>query len=140
MNKEDLVWYDRKRHLGLPLSFTKYYIDGDRFFVESGFFTTNIDEILFYRIRDISVKITLGQKIFGVGSITLTSSDKTNPILELKNVKDPRKVKEIFHEKVEAMKDKKRIRVGEILEDNENCNHDDYDYMDDDDDDEYSMN
>ena len=111
MNKEDLVWYDRKRHLGLPLSFTKYYIDGDRFFVESGFFTTNIDEILLYRIRDISVKITLGQKIFGVGSITLTSSDKTNPILELKNVKDPRKVKEIFHEKVEFINGSLIIRT-----------------------------
>lgn len=139
MNKEDMIWYDRKRYFGLPISFTKYYIKNDRFFLETGLLTTKIDEILLYRIRDISVKITLGQKIFGVGTITLTSSDKTNPVLELKNIKHPRDVKEIFHEHVEAMKDKKRMRVGEILEDGDHCDYD-HDHNAFYDDDEYTDN
>ncbi len=116
MKKEDCIWYDRKRHLGLPLSFTKYYIYDDRLFVESGFFTTKIDEILLYRIRDISLKITLGQKMVGVGCVTVVSSDKTLPVLDLKNIKKPREVKEILHKVVEEMKEKKNIRVGEMMD------------------------
>lgn len=125
MKKEDCVWYDRKRHLGLPISFTKYYIHKDRFFIEEGLFTTNINEILLYRIRDVSVKMNLGQKIFGVGTITLVSSDKTLPTLEVKNIKNPRDVKEIIHEEVERMKESKRIRVGEVLEDHDHMDMDD---------------
>jgi len=129
MNKNECTWYDRKRHLGLPISFTKYYIKDDRFFLETGFFTTKINEILLYRIRDVSVKITLWQKIFGVGTVTLISSDKTLPTLDVKNIKSPRNVKEILHEEIERMKDEKRIRVGEILDadaafDDGHCHHD----------------
>ena len=60
MKKKECIWYDRTRHLGLPISFSKFYIQGHRLFIERGFFTTHIDEILLYRIRDFSVKITLG--------------------------------------------------------------------------------
>lgn len=130
-NKADMIWYDRKRHLGLPISFTKYYVNGDRFFLETGFFTTHIDEILLYRIRDISVKMTLGQKIFGVGTITITSSDKTHPTLEIKNIKHPRDVKEMFHKNVEEMRDKKRMRVGEVLDDGDldhDHDHDNFEF------------
>lgn len=118
MKKEECVWYDRKRHFGLPISFTKYYIKDDRFFLERGLLTTHIDEILLYRIRDLSVEINLGQKIFGVGTITVKSTDKTLPELDVKNIKRPREVKEIFHKSVEAMRDKKNMRVSEIVEGN----------------------
>ena len=119
MKKKESIWYDRTRHLGLPISFSKFYIQGDRLFIERGFFTTNIDEILLYRMRDLSVKITLGQKLFGVGTVTVISSDKTNPTLELTNIERPREVKEILHKSIEEMKDKKRIKIGEILEDHD---------------------
>lgn len=126
MKKEDYTWYDRKRHLGLPISFTKYYINEDRFFLETGFFTTNIDEILLYRIRDLSVSISLWQRIFGVGTIKIISSDKSLPSLDVINIKHPREVKEIIHKEVEKMKDSKRIRVGEILDDHDHCDVDDF--------------
>ena len=127
MKKSECTWYDRKRHFGLPISFTKYYIHEDRFFNETGLFTTKIEEILLYRIRDISLKINLGQKIFGVGTIEIVSSDKTMPTLEIKNIKHPRDVKEIIHQEVERMKDSKRIRVGELLDDHDQCDLDQYD-------------
>ena len=112
----NIIWQDRKRYFGLPISFTKYSIGDDRLFVETGFFTTKIDEVLQNRIRDISLTITLGQKLFGVGTVTVYSSDKSIPSLELKNIRKPREVKEILHKEVEAMKMKKRMRVNEILD------------------------
>ena len=111
----EYFWKDRKRYLGLPLSFTRYALSHDRLFLSIGFFSVKDDDILLYRIRDISVKRTLWQRLFGVGSITIQSSDKTHPSLELKNVKDPMRVKELLHDLVEEMKEKRRMRFGEIL-------------------------
>lgn len=111
----EYFWKDRKRYFGLPLSFTRYALSDDRLFLSIGFISVKDDDILLYRIRDISVKRTLWQRIFGVGTITVQSSDKTHPTLELKNVKDPMRVKELLHDLVEEMKMKRRMRFGEIL-------------------------
>lgn len=113
----DLLWSDRSRILGLPITFTKYGISEDRIFCEKGLLNMKFEEILLYRVRDISMKITLGQRIFGVGSILLQSSDKTAPTLEIKNIKHPREVKEMLHLQVEEVKVQRRMRFGEILED-----------------------
>ena len=120
MGKKDsvhLLWSDRSRILGLPITFTKYRISEDRIFCEKGLLNMKFEEILLYRVRDISMKITLGQRIFGVGSILLQSSDKTAPVLEIKNIKNPREVKEMIHEQVEEVKVQRRMRFGEVLED-----------------------
>lgn len=114
-------WSDRKRVFGMPLSFTRYALSEDRLFLETGLLNTRCEEILLYRVRDISLSITLGQRLFGVGTVTIQSSDKTMPVLELKNIKAPRDTKEEIHRAVEAMKLTRRMRVGEILSDS----HDD---------------
>lgn len=124
-NSIKTLWSDRSRILGMPITFTKYAMSEDRIFRETGLLSIHFEEILLYRVRDISMKITLGQRIFGVGSILLQSSDKTAPILELKNVKDPRTVKEMIHRQVEEIKLQRRMRVGEILDDP--TNDDDFD-------------
>ena len=110
-------WSDRSRIFGLPVTFTKYSMSDDRIFCEKGLLNMRFEEILLYRVRDISMKITLGQRIFGVGSILLQSSDKTAPVLEIKNVKNPRQVKEMIHQQVEQVKEQRRMRFGEVLED-----------------------
>ena len=111
----EYFWKDRKRYLGLPLSFTRYALSHDRLFLSVGFISVKDDDILLYRIRDISVKRTLWQRLFGVGTVTVQSSDKTHPTLELKSVKDPMRVKETLHDLVEEMKQKRRMRFGEIM-------------------------
>ena len=111
------LWKDRKRYFGLPLSFTRYLLSEDRLFISVGFLNIKDDEILLYRVRDIDTSRTLWQRIFGVGTITVASSDKTMPTLVLQNVKDPVFVKELIHKQVEEMKIKRRVRFGEIMTD-----------------------
>ena len=111
------LWSDKKRILGMPISFTTYSLSDDRLFVDKGLVRLQSDEILLYRVRDLSVSQTLGQRIFGVGSIIVQSSDKTSPVLEIRNIKTPFDVKELLHQHVEKMKLERRMRVGEILED-----------------------
>ena len=108
------LWKDRKRHLGLPLSFTRYQLSEDRLFVSVGFLNIKDDEVLLYRVRDIDTQRSLWQRICGVGTVTVMSSDKTMPTLVLKNIKGPLMVKELIHNQVEEMKIQRRVRFGEI--------------------------
>ena len=109
------LWKDRKRYFGLPLSFTSYSLSDDRLFISVGFLNIKDDEILLYRVRDIDTSRSLWQRIFGVGTVTVMSSDKTMPTLVLQNVKDPIFVKELIHTQVEEMNIQRRVRVGEIM-------------------------
>ena len=70
---------------------------------------------MLYRVRDLQLTMTLGQRIFGVGTICVVSSDKSLPHLDLINVKDPRNVKELIHRSVEEAKDKRRMRTMEVM-------------------------
>ena len=111
----EYLWKDRKRWLGMPITFTRYALSEDRLFVSVGFLNIKDDEILLYRVRDIDTQRSLWQRIFGVGTVTVVSSDKTMPNLVMKNVKDPVFVKELLHKQVEEMKIKRRVRLGEIM-------------------------
>ena len=116
------LWKDRKRYLGMPLSFTRYALSEDRLFLSVGFLNIKDEEILLYRIRDINTSRTLWQRIFGVGTISVVSSDKTLPTLVMKNVKHPIEVKELLHRQVEEMKINRRVHLGEIM--SSGCDHD----------------
>ena len=109
------LWKDRKRYFGLPLSFTRYALSEDRLFLSVGLLSIKDDDVLLYRVRDIDLERRLFQRLFGVGTVTVMSSDKSMPTLVLKNVKDPIMVKELIHKQVEEMKIKRRVRVGEIM-------------------------
>ena len=114
----EYLWKDRKRYLGMPLSFTRYALSEDRLFLSVGFFSIKDEEVLLYRIRDINTSRTLWQRLFGVGTISVVSSDKTMPTLVLKNIKKPLYVKELLHRQVEEMKIRRRVRLGEVVTDN----------------------
>ena len=114
MSNISYIWHDRKRYFGMPISFTRYALSEDRLFLSVGFLNIKDDEVLLYRVRDITTSRTLWQRLFGVGSVSVVSSDKTMPTLVLKNIKRPMEIKELLHRQVEEMKIRRRVRVGEI--------------------------
>lgn len=111
------LWKDRKRYLGMPISFTRYRLSENRIFCETGCFNLKEEEILLYRVRDLELKRSFGQRLCGVGTICVHSSDKTTPHLDLKNVKHPREVKELIYQTVENAKDARRMRTMEVMDD-----------------------
>ena len=121
----ELVWKDRKRYLGMPLSFTRYALSEDRLFLSVGFLSIKDDEILLYRVRDITTSRSLWQRLFGVGTVTVMSSDKTMPTLQMKNIRNPVAVKEMLHNQVEEMKIRRRVRLGEIMTTGQESDDDD---------------
>jgi len=113
----DLIWKDKKRTLfGLPLSFTHYELDEERLFIRSGLFTQTEDEVRLYRILDITLKRTLWQRIWGLGTIHCCSSDATLKEFDIKSVKQPREVKELLSTNIEAQRVKKHVYQREILD------------------------
>ncbi len=109
--EQTYLWSDRKRFLGMPLTFTRYALSEDRLFVSQGFLNLTDEEVLLYRVRDVTTSRSLMQRLLGVGTVTVLSSDKTQPTLVLKNVKDPIAFKELLHKQVEKMKDKRRTQM-----------------------------
>ena len=115
MEGPNYLWKDRLRHFVLPLSFTRYRLSEDRLLCEKGFFNVNCDEVLLYRVKDMRLTMTLAQRIFGVGTICVISSDASIPHLDLINIKHPRMVKELLHKQIEETKEKHRMRPMEIM-------------------------
>lgn len=130
MSQINFVWSDRKRYFGLPISFTKYRLSEDRLFRETGLLNTKEEEVLLYRVRDLELNISLFQRIFGVGTICVHSSDKTSAHLDVMNVKNPREVKELIYQNVEAAKEKRRMRTTELLSDEQMDSGEDLDNCD----------
>lgn len=121
----NILWNDRKRYFGLPISFTKYSLSEDRLFVETGLLNLEQNEVRLYRILDLQLKRSLGQRIFGVGSIIVTSSDKSLGKFEIKNVKDSANVKEMLSVQVEQQREAKRVVGREFMGNDADMDDDD---------------
>ena len=122
----ELIFKQRKRNwCGLPWSFTIYSFDEERIFIEKGVFTKQEDEVRLYCVLDISLTRSFGQRIFGMGTIKIDSSDKTMKCFELKNIKNAKEVKEQLSQLVEEERQRKRITGREYMSDHEHDGYDD---------------
>lgn len=113
------IYEERKRLLffGLPWTFTKYTLNPKKLLINTGLLTSVENEILLYRVMDITVKRSLMQKIFRLGSIQVISSDKTCPNLEIKNIRNVTQFREALSEYIEESRRQYRMRAGEIIDD-----------------------
>ena len=61
---EKILWQDKKRTLfGLPLSFTTYIITEEKLLIQSGFLNKKEEEVRLYRILDLTLRRSLGQRL-----------------------------------------------------------------------------
>lgn len=110
------VWSSKKRWVlfGLPFTFTKYTLTKEKILVDSGFLNKTEEEVRLYRVLDLTLKRSLGQRIFGLGTIICKTSDKSLPILELVNIKNSSDIKEQLSTLVENERVAKRVSVREF--------------------------
>ncbi len=124
-----LVWQDRKRiAFGLPWTFTKYKLFDDKFQICTGFLSKKEEEIRLYRIMDLTLQKTFGQRIFGLGTIKVKSADKTTPEFEIKNIKKPDSIRDMLSDKVEIARRKNRVSGREymVVDDGDDDDDDDW--------------
>ena len=115
MKINDFIWQDRRRpFLGLPLSFTVYTLMEEKLLIDSGFFSTKQEEIKLYRIMDLTLSRSFFQRIFGLGTIHISSADKTTSEIDIKDIKNSFEIKEKLSKMVEEEREKKRVMGGEF--------------------------
>lgn len=121
----DFVWKDRKRTLfGLPWSFTVYGLTKEKLIIRTGFFNKHEEEIRLYRIMDMSLNRTLGQRIFGLGTIHVCSADKSTPEFDIKSIKDSANIKEMLSDMVEEERVRKRVSGREYMHEHDDIDDD----------------
>lgn len=110
------LWTDKKRtFLGLPWSFTRYILTEKKFITRKGFFTIREDEVELYRIVDKSLKRTLGQRMFNLGTIIINCRDVDTPVKEVVSIKDPYNFVDLLEKQVDIQRDKYNIRGRDII-------------------------
>ena len=97
--------------------FTKYGMSDDRLFVEKGLFNVRGMEVRLYRILNISIQRSLIQRIFGLGTIHLDSTDKDLSCFDIVNIKNSESVMEMISEAVEAERLRNRVASREFMSD-----------------------
>lgn len=123
-----VVWKDRRRTLfGLPLSFTVYTLTGEKLLTETGFLNKREEEVRLYRIMDVTLKRSLGERIFGLGTIHCCSADKSTPEFEISRIKDSVAIKEMLSDMIEEERERRRVSAREFMTDSDDdgLDHDD---------------
>jgi len=114
--KQNCVWQDRKRtFLGLPWSFTRYYLTEEKLIVSTGFFNIREEEIRLYRILDLTLNRRLGERIFGLGTIHFCTADKSTPEFDVKRIKNSQNIRDQISELVETERKNRRIAGREYM-------------------------
>lgn len=114
-----VLWKDKKRYFGMPISFTRYYIvqkDGEwlKFFSDIGFLSSLIDEVNIYRCYDVSLKQSLFERMFGTGTILVKANDDSTPNMYIRSVKNPYKVRDMISSLIEQERAKRKVGITEF--------------------------
>lgn len=113
-----IIIQERKRwaFFGIPWTFTKYTLMTKKLILTEGLLKTVENEILLYRVLDMSLSRNLIQKIFKLGTVTVYSQDKTNPTLVIKNIKHAREFRDSLADAVEKDRIRMKMRQSEFID------------------------
>lgn len=115
--KIEFNWSDRKRIIfGLPWTFTKYCMTDDKLLIRKGVFNLQEDEVRLYRIMDVTLKRSLWERLFGLGTIHCCSADKSTPEFDILHVKNSLEVKNYISDEVERERNERRVGLREFME------------------------
>jgi len=116
MADNNVIWSDRKRTIfGLPWSFTRYRLTKEKLIIETGLFSRSEEEIRLYRILDLSLKRKFRERLFGLGTIHCCSGDKSTPEIDIKRIKESKKVKDTLSDLVEEQRLARRVGMREYV-------------------------
>ena len=104
------MFKEKKRSLffGLPISLTKYTIEEEKINITSGFLTITDDDAMLYKVQDVRLTKSFFERLFGLGTITCYTGDKTHPQLQLMRIRHAKEIKLYIMEKSEEARRKRR--------------------------------
>lgn len=101
---------ERKRwvFLGLPFTFTVYTIKEDLITVNEGFLNRKENDCYMYKVQDVELVRSLGERIFGIGTVKCYTGDTTDKELVITHIKNAKAVKDFILEASEIARLKRR--------------------------------
>ncbi|CDF44941.1 MAG: PH domain-containing protein [Lachnospiraceae bacterium] len=101
---------ERKRWVffGLPFTFTIYTVKEEVLTVDTGFLSKEENDCYMYKVQDVTLKTSLLERIFGLGTIVCYTGDTTNPQLVMAHIKNARAIKDFILEQSEIARRKRR--------------------------------
>lgn len=115
----EILWQDRKRYFGIPMSFTRYYLvrkkdEWLKFFSHEGLLSALVDEVNIYRCYDVQLTLTFSDRLFKTGTVTMKANDDTSPVINIKNVKNPYELRNLLSSLIEEERKAKKIGIREF--------------------------
>ena len=90
-----MEYIEKKRILffGLPWTFTKYTVNEEGIIVDTGFFNKEENDCYMYKVQDVTLKQSLTERMFGLGTVICHTGDVTHKTLELIHIKKSKEIK-----------------------------------------------
>lgn len=112
---EETLWEGRPGWITSPTKAftTRYKVTNRRLVIQRGFIGRETDETDIFRFSDVGVNQGVFQRLTGRGNVELSGSDASTPRLELHNIGDPDRVKDLIRDAAHEERDRRRIRYRE---------------------------
>lgn len=101
---------ERKRwkFFGLPFTFTVYSIEEEKITLNKGFLNTVEDSLYMYKVLDVKLERSLGERMFGLGTIVCYTGDVTDQVLRLEHIKNSKEISDFIFVNSEEMRKRRR--------------------------------
>ena len=94
----------------LSVRCTRYTLTTQRLQLETGVFNKHLEEIELYRIKDSELQRPFVQRIVGLGTVRVLSSDSTMPEMFVRCVANADGLRELIREHVEKVRKARGVR------------------------------
>ncbi|HEY1120846.1 MAG TPA: PH domain-containing protein [Haloferula sp.] len=107
----------------------RHELTTERIRMTSGIFNQKLDDVELYRVKDTSMERPFWYRIFGLSTLVIETSDRSQPRIEIKAVHNGDELRETLRKQVEFWRDRKRVRevdMDENLADSGDAGSDDH--------------
>ena len=98
----------------LQLKCRRYQLTSERLRLRTGVLSRRTDEIELYRVKDYVLHEPFALRMFGLSNLVLSTTDDTNPRINLQAIHRGESLRDLFRKHVEICREKKRVHITEF--------------------------
>lgn len=88
----------------------RHELTTERIKLYEGVLNQKMDDVELYRVKDTSMERPFWCRIFGLSTLVIETSDRSQPKIEIKAIRDGLGLREMLRKQVEYWRDRKRVR------------------------------